>query len=183
MKENCASPKDMHYVSGSAAAFRAAQIDLRVREDLHYISGSAAVALLRPLVEIRRRAASAGHVRIRVDELVGRQLVDRARLRLALNNLRVLLRRPPQVVIRRDLRHIARHVNLHEVPVGRETSIPFSDSPNGKEIFPSGALICATTKSQAPMSWFWSFRAVAVVATTSETAANVIPMNLMMLSY
>ena len=40
MKENCASPKDMHYVSGSAAAFRVREIDPRVREDLHYISGA-----------------------------------------------------------------------------------------------------------------------------------------------
>src|SRR5690242_5312419 len=42
------------------------------------------IALLRPLVEIRRRPAPAGDVRIRVDELVGGELVDRARLRLAL---------------------------------------------------------------------------------------------------
>ena len=63
--------------------FRAAKIDCRVGEDTHYISGDVAVVLLRPLVEIRRRAASAGDVRIRADELVGRELVDRARLRLA----------------------------------------------------------------------------------------------------
>src|SRR6266571_9209498 len=41
-------------------------------------------ALLRPPIEIRRRAAASGDVGIGVDELVGGELVDRARLRLAL---------------------------------------------------------------------------------------------------
>src|SRR6266849_845522 len=40
--------------------------------------------LLRPPVEIRRRPSASRHVRIRVDELVGGEPVDRARLRLAL---------------------------------------------------------------------------------------------------
>src|SRR5690242_19183822 len=40
-------------------------------------------ALHRPFVEVAGAAASAGDVRIRVDELVGRQLVDRAFLRFA----------------------------------------------------------------------------------------------------
>ena len=52
-RKNCASAKNLHYASGSTAAFSSC-------EDTHYISGGAAVALLRPLVEIRRRAASAG---------------------------------------------------------------------------------------------------------------------------
>ena len=135
-RKNAASTKNLHYGSGSAAAFRAAQIDWRAREDAHYISGSVAVALLRPLVEIRRRAAAAGDVRIRVDELDGRELVDRGRLRLGLNNLRVLLRRPLQAVIRREARRIARHVNLHETPVGRENQHPLRRLPEWKRNLP-----------------------------------------------
>src|SRR6266705_3548256 len=41
-------------------------------------------ALLRAPIEIRRGPAASSHVRIGVDELVGGELVDRARLRLAL---------------------------------------------------------------------------------------------------
>src|SRR5882672_2204203 len=107
--------------------------------------------LLRPLVKIRRRTAPARDVRIRVDELVGRELVDRARLRLALpvgersrndvirdrllrlvdgiraehrdtaaHDVRVLLGRARESVVRSDLRQVARDVNLREAAVRRE---------------------------------------------------------------
>lgn len=127
--------------------------------------------LLRPLVEIRRRAAAAGDVRIRVDELVGRELVDRARLRLALpvgerrgndvirhrllrivhrvraehretaaHDLRVLLRRPLQAVVRSELRHIARHMNLREPAVGRENQNALRRLAEGERNLPVGRL-------------------------------------------
>src|SRR5690242_21696899 len=63
------------------------------------------IALLRPLVEIRRRPAPARDAGIRVDELVGGELVDRARLRLALP---VRERRRDDVIRHRSLRIVDR---------------------------------------------------------------------------